>query len=379
MGGAQQAVERGSPDLAERLGMHQAEITAEIVEALEGIWPRQIIPAESARVVSAAVAFGIEALLPTSLDSPPVPDALVRSAEAAAKARTPLELVFRAYLAGYRIFTHHVIRGTSAANGWRPALYAGLDSAGVQLERVLARVAEEYERAEPHARSGEATQTKLVRQLLSGEVVEADDLNYDFTGWHIAVVTVGVPEAKARLRRFASESDCRLLVAHPDKATTWAWLGRRRELDSGPLLEASMRCLTGLSAAFGEPAPELAGWRLSHRQATAIFPQAQAEPGGPVRYADVGLVATIAKSDILSQSLRQLFLQPLSGEPKHGPPLEDIVRSYLACGRSISSAAAALKLSRQTVRSRVREAEEKLGRSLDRCGTELEIALRLDS
>ena len=52
--------------------------------------------------------------------------------------------------------------------------------------------------------------------------------------------------------------------------------------------------------------------------------------------------------------------------------------AYLAAGRNISSAASALKVDRQTVRTRLRTIEEKIGRSLDECGAEMEIALRLE-
>jgi len=97
-----------------------------------------------------------------------------------------------------------------------------------------------------------------------------------------------------------------------------------------------------------------------------------------VRYADVSVVASVSQDEVALSSLQELYLRPLSGEKNGGVALRDTLRAYLSSARSITSAAAILGVSRQTVRSRLREAEEKLGCSLDACGCDLEIALRID-
>jgi len=52
--------------------------------------------------------------------------------------------------------------------------------------------------------------------------------------------------------------------------------------------------------------------------------------------------------------------------------------SFFAAERNVSSAAMALGVNRNTVASRLRAIEERLGRSLGACAPDLEAALRLE-
>jgi DNA-binding PucR family transcriptional regulator len=76
--------------------------------------------------------------------------------------------------------------------------------------------------------------------------------------------------------------------------------------------------------------------------------------------------------------LRSLYLEPLERERGGGEAARDALRAYFAADRNVSSAAAMLGVSRQAVAKRLRSVEERLGRSLASCGTELEAALRLE-
>jgi len=58
--------------------------------------------------------------------------------------------------------------------------------------------------------------------------------------------------------------------------------------------------------------------------------------------------------------------------------LRKTLRAYFTTGRNITSAASALGVSRQTVGNRLRVIEEKLGRTIESCAPEIEVALRLD-
>jgi DNA-binding PucR family transcriptional regulator len=96
-----------------------------------------------------------------------------------------------------------------------------------------------------------------------------------------------------------------------------------------------------------------------------------------VRYAEVGLIASILKDEILCASLRQLYLEPLARGSDGGKALRETLRAYLNTGRNFSSAAARLKVNRRTIASRLRIIEEMLGHRLDQDTLELEAALRL--
>jgi DNA-binding PucR family transcriptional regulator len=134
----------------------------------------------------------------------------------------------------------------------------------------------------------------------------------------------------------------------------------------------------GVSLAIGEPGESLSGWRLTHQQARAALPIALRSPEGLVRYADVALLASTLQDDLLSTSLRQLYLVPLEQERDGGETLRETLRAYFAAERNVSSAAAALGVSRQAVNSRLRTIEEKLGRPLGGCAAELETALSME-
>jgi DNA-binding PucR family transcriptional regulator len=78
------------------------------------------------------------------------------------------------------------------------------------------------------------------------------------------------------------------------------------------------------------------------------------------------------------RSLRQLYLEPLAGERDGGEVLRETLRAYFEAERNVSSAAAALGVTRKTVTNRLCVVEERLGRRLGLCSAEIEAVLRLD-
>jgi hypothetical protein len=93
-------------------------------------------------------------------------------------------------------------------------------------------------------------------------------------------------------------------------------------------------------------------------------------------YADVALLASILRDDLVATSLHKLYLEPLERARDGGKVARETLRAYFAAERNISSTAAALGVDRRTVRNRIRAIEELLGRPLKGSVAELEIALR---
>jgi DNA-binding PucR family transcriptional regulator len=58
--------------------------------------------------------------------------------------------------------------------------------------------------------------------------------------------------------------------------------------------------------------------------------------------------------------------------------LRATLRAYYAADCNAASSAASLGVDRQTVRRRLRKVEEAIGRPLDGCRVEMEMALRID-
>jgi DNA-binding PucR family transcriptional regulator len=76
--------------------------------------------------------------------------------------------------------------------------------------------------------------------------------------------------------------------------------------------------------------------------------------------------------------LRRNYLAPLESDRDGGTAAKNTLRAYFAAAGNVSSSAAALGVSRQTVRSRVTAIEDRLGRPLETASAEIQTALRLD-
>lgn len=374
---------RARADLRARLEARRDELEREVLTRVNAI-------ADPAEVSDPAYAQGLRATVAAGLDyaleaiergeerAPSPPPALLAQARLAARSGVSLDTVLRRYLVGYTLLGDFVSREAEA--GGLPAAPARLlRDLSATLDRLLAAVGAEYEReVESRGRSSEWRRAERVRRLLAGEPLETSEIGYDFGGHHTGLAA---DRGAARpIRELATALDARLLLVRRDEATIWAWLGARRPLDPAEVERAasssSERPPSAL--ALGEPAEGPSGWRLTHRQAVAALSVAQRGPDPVVRYRDVALLASILQDDLLVTSLRRLYLEPLEAERDGGQALRDTLRAYFAARRNVSSAAAMLGVSRNTVGSRLRETEAVIGRPLSACGAELEIALRLN-
>jgi hypothetical protein len=332
----------------------------------------------------------------------PIPVEAVTQARRAARGGTGLDTVLRRYVVGHALLLDFVVeeaeRVMPGAGGARH-LRALLHGQAALLDRLMVGVAREHaaetERAE---HSHEHLRLGLVRALLAGEPVDSAELGYAFDLEHLGVIVRG-PGAREALRGLAHRLDRRLLCVVRDEATVWGWLAGRRALRSGELeraasAEANHRggvntvrgreppsagiSSAGISFAVGEPARGIEGWRLTHRQAQAALVVALRRPRPLTRYSEVALLAAALRDETLAGSLTHIYLSPLMGARKGGAVLRKTLHAYFAAERNASSAAAALGIARNTIESRLRAVEERLGRSLPSCAAELEVALQLD-
>jgi hypothetical protein len=335
-------------------------------------------------------AEGLKAAVPAALDyclsaveqgdatPPPFPTALLSQARIASRNEIPLDTVLRRYFAGYALLGDFTVaeverigpRRTTDLKSFQRVLSAN-------FERLLAAVSEEYARERDGKVLGsEQRRAAQVQRLLAGELLDAPDLSYDLAAHHVGAIAKG-PGARDALRELAHSLDRRLLALDRGEDTVWAWLGGRSGVDLGDLTRSARADWPrGVCLAIGEPNEGLGGWRLTHRQARAALPIALRSPKPLVRYGDVALLAAILKDDLLATSLRELYLEPLEEERDGGETARDTLRAYFVARRNVSSAAVALGVSRNTVTSRLRAIEERLGRPLESCAAEFEAALR---
>jgi PucR C-terminal helix-turn-helix domain/GGDEF-like domain len=329
--------------------------------------------------VAVAVGYGLDGIEPDGRRAPPVPVVLLAQARVAARNRVSLDTVLRRYFAGYMLLGDHLVEEAEGCSLDAGELKRLLRSQAALFDRLLLAVSEEFAREGRRGDSGDSERRRieLVERLLSGELLETAELAYDLDAEHLGLVAAGARAAEA-VRELAAALDTRLLLVCPDERMAWAWFGARRAIDPDRLSGLLGKIWpAGVALALGEPGPGPAAWRLTHRQAAAALPVALRGEERVVHYRDVAMLATILHDEILTTSLRQIYLGPLQAANDGGAVALDTLRAYFAAERNVSSAAAALGVDRRTVASRLRAIEDRIGRSLSGASADLELALRL--
>ena len=326
--------------------------------------------------VEAAVDFGLDAIESGADARVPIPPTLFSQARHAVREKVGLDTVMRRYFAGYMVFGDCLIE---VLEDERPAeLRNALRSLAAHTDRVVTGVAEEYkDELEGRSRNAEQRRTARVEKLLAGELTDVADLEYAFDAWHVGAVATG-PGSRMVLRDLASRLDCQLLMVGAAVGLVWAWLGHGERIDAAEVLRAATKDWSPeVSLALGEAGYGVSGWRLTHRQARAAVPLSLQERPSLVRYADVALLASALADELLAETLHEAYLAPLCQGRDGGMALRRTLGAYFAVGRNVSSAAAKLGCGRRTVKSRLEQAERRIGRPLESCAAELETALRL--
>ena len=331
------------------------------------------------KALPAALDYALATLRQGERRAPAIPTALTAQARMAARNGVELDVVLRRYVAGYAIFNEFVIE-EAERGGLRQdeALQEALRGYAAVFDRLIAAVSEEHARgAAEHRCSAEERRAERVKQLLAGEPIDTSDLGYELAAHHLALVARG-PGAAAAIKGLAAALAKPLLLLRPEQGIAWGWLACSGGLDNarlGDLTDTPPPPATTL--ALGELAEGLEGWRLSHRQARAAHSVAACTPERTARYREVALLASIMRDELLCDSLRRIYLEPLNchGEGEHA--LGEALEAYFSCDRNVSSAAAALRLDRRTLTRRLRTVERLLGRQLGHVAMELEAALRL--
>lgn len=376
----------GSPGTVDRslrngLEARSAELERAALDRVLGIGERSMVADPEYRAgvqaaVPAALFYGISGIGARGV---PVPPQLLFQARQAVRHSVSLDTVIRRYFAGYALFSDFLVE-EAERSGWGSGaeLQRVMRVTAGLFDRLLAAIGQEYSLEAAGRRSDpDHRQLVQVRRLLAGELSDPGELGYELDVWHLAAIASG-PGSTEALRELAGAIDSRLLLVRQDERTAWVWLGCRAK----PSMEEVRRLAKSnwpldSTLAFGEPGQGLSGWRLSHRQAVAAMSIAQRSVEKVACYADVSMLASALHDDVLSSSLQETYLAPLEHARDGGVVARETLRAYLAANQNASSAAAALGVSRKTVSIRLRTAEEKIGRPLERCAPELETALRL--
>ncbi|MDF0531468.1 helix-turn-helix domain-containing protein [Tsukamurella sp. 8F] len=240
---------------------------------------------------------------------------------------------------------------------------------------------------------------RTVRALLDGDALDADaaahDLGYRLRGTHTAYVVsiadgAGDDDAGTILTRAgaavadATRADGRLAVRAGTRAL-WLWIAT-----GAPLAPADVP--PGVRVAAGRPGVGPEGFVRSHREAVAAqsLDAHAARPAGagtsPLEtpramrsYADVEIacIATglIGRSAVPGLVRRELGM--LAADDESSLRIRETVLCYLAHGASARDTAEAMTVHPNTVRYRLRQAEEVLGHPIASRRIYTELALRV--
>jgi hypothetical protein len=371
-------------DLRSRLDARRAELEQATLTRISAIGDPASTPDPAyvtglRTALTAGLDYGLIAVAAPEREPEPVPVQLLGQARLAARNGVSLDAVLRRYSAGHTLLADGLLEEAAALGLGAAELKSALRALAARYERIVAAVSEEYEREETSRPLGAAQRrSALVYRLLAGEPLDADALGYRLDTHHLAIVASGEQIGTA-LSGLGERLDRRLLLVERGADSAWAWFSgpRRFECEEVAFI-AAYPWPEGSALACGEPGERLAGWRLSHHQAAAALLVAKRAAATLVHYSDVALLAAVLQDDLLATSLRSAYIEPLRSERDGGEAMKATLRAYFTAARNVSSAAAALGISRKTVGSRLTAVEEHLGRSLDAVATELDLALRLD-
>lgn len=330
------------------------------------------------RALSTALNHGFDAIDRGEERLPPVPPELLLQARLAARSGVTVDTVLRHYIAGHGLLNDFLLeeaRNTPHLNC--ATLQRVTRDIAIAFDHLLNAITEEYVRESANRlNSTSERRADRIRRLLAGEPLDTSQLAYDFDGWHIGISARGLDAGDA-LRNLAAALELPVLSVRTDQEH-WAWLGGRSKLDQEELSLISSLWSSQSVLGVGEPAQGPSGWRLTHRQSRAALSIALYGPSKLARYADVALLASMMQDDLLTTSLKALYLRPLSEERDGGAMLRETLRAYLSSHRNVSAAAASLGVSRRTITNRLHTVEARLGRPLLDTLAGVDAALRLD-
>ena len=312
----------------------------------------------------------------------------------------PLPVLLRVYRVGhgfvYREWLAALFAGDHPADWVGPLVERSMALSFAYVDAMSTHVAEAYARERAGSvRSADLVRAETVRAILSGADVDLDAasrrLGCELRHWHVGMVLWADPsdEGEGSVSRLEAAADdvaaglgCSRAVLVPTaRSMAWAWSTTPGRPDPDRLDEAGRRYRRdGVSVALGEPAEALAGFIRSHGEAI----QARrvcllaARPGGSVTaYRDVDLLALLTADVESARRLVETQLGALAADDDTALRLRATLRAYLEQDHSFAAAARQLGIHENTVKYRVRQCEEILGRPAGERSLKLAAALAL--
>lgn len=371
---------------------HVAAWVDRIASAVLGETSELARDAELAAMVTTTVRDQWQAFLATLAEDRPEPVVVPSAAEVAAelaRRHVDLPVLLAAYRAAQREAWAYAIEVARLAPPGVDATALLVDfwtRAGRWLDRVTeASILVHQEERRRIRHSGTAQRFEVVRALLAGEDPDARDLatalgGYPLAGPHTAVLLrATTPDATVRLEPLAHTlaghvGGLRPLLVEPGGRELWMWLSTAAT-DAVQVPEDR-----GVHVAIGGPARGPDGFVTAHQEALAAQQVAAAQPAPPAltRYDDVAALALLARDPATAARFVARTLGALADDVPGRDRLRETVRVFLASA-GVEEAARTLGVHKNTVRYRLGQAEDLLGRPLSERRGDLDLALRYDA
>ncbi len=335
---------------------------------------------------------------PREAEPPPVALAYVREG---VHRGVPLAAFLRSLRLGHAALSSTILVQLEQSTADRDQLAAAADLASAWLFAyvdVLSSLAEEayMQERERWMRTAAALQTDTLDGILAGRDVDATSasrrLHYELEREHVAIVAWYEHAEEGRdtitdLEAVIGELAGRLGAERPlieplGLLAVAAWVGSRSGFDAGALdgLRLDMSLGPGARLALGEPARGVNGFRDSHRQALQarrVATLARRPPGAVTRYRRVALAAMATADMEQARAFVTRELAGLDGGDDASLRLIATLQIFLEEGASHSRASQRLGIHENTVRYRIKQAEELLGRGVEERTLDLRVALTL--
>jgi DNA-binding PucR family transcriptional regulator len=388
-------------ELAERANEISAAVVGSISDRLpdllgsaEGLEAYRASTEASFRDLAEVLRCGADPVRATSLGS-----ATLDLALDGAHHGVPLTVLMRSYRLAHAatsqhvnaILAHHVAdpnelnRAIELCSAW---MFAYVDAALCLIEDAYTAERDRW------LRSAAASQAETIGVMLSGQPIDAEvasrRLRHELQRMHVAAIAwVDTHEEgrntlallEAAIRDIAAAIGSRHPLVQPlGTLSVAAWVSTNSDVPPKVLDELRFRTATapGVRVAIGEPARGIAGFRASHveaLEAQRIARMAARPEGSVTRYVDIA-VAALATADVeQARAFVARELGPLASADETTRRLAATVRTYLDENGSRARAARRLHVHENTVAYRLRQAEEILGRSVDKRTLELRVAL----
>lgn len=261
---------------------------------------------------------------------------------------------------------------------------------GVWLDKSVSTSIDIYQEARSRVLAGAAAQRyESVKAILAGDLADPREASSALGGYPVSVhhtafvISVGDAEQAGVLEPLAAHlaravKGANPLVVKPGGRQLWLWIGTRDPLDL-----AGLDGLDGMSGGRGEASvgvgtstAGIAGFVASHREAQgALRVAAPGDTTWLTRYDDVELPVLLGCTPEVDRFMgRQLG--PLVGDDEAMARIRETLSAFLGSGGNAEEAARALVVHRNTVRYRLGQAEELLGRPVAKISPELATALR---